>query len=58
MDRTYICQDCGHKADARTFGLLVRCPECGSDGIADAEVLERFGPGKPKDDSSEEGDSK
>ena len=42
--RKYVCTKCGYRAPWRQFGLFVRCPECGDDSIACAEIWDRFGP--------------
>ena len=44
-NRKYVCTKCGHRAQWRSFGLFVCCPECGSDAIACADIWDRFGPG-------------
>jgi DNA-directed RNA polymerase subunit RPC12/RpoP len=38
----FLCQNCGHRAQADAFGLVVHCPKCNSRNVVLAEVWERF----------------
>jgi DNA-directed RNA polymerase subunit RPC12/RpoP len=38
----FLCQQCGHRATAEAFGLVVHCPNCNSRNVVLAEVWEKF----------------
>ncbi len=54
MDRKYICLDCGKHDNEQVFGIFIRCPDCDSLRVADAEVWEKYGPGKKPEAQDEE----
>ncbi len=52
--KKYVCTECDHRDVWRQFGMFVRCPQCGSDSIACAEIWDRFGPGNNQYGSGKE----